>query len=144
MIVGFTGSRLGMSDWQRHHLRVELHRAGATQLHHGDCIGSDKQAHEIGRQLGLKVVGHPPSADGLRAFCDCDELRPMEPYLVRNRSIVLESELVIGAPDAPPVRRSGTWNTIRLAVRMHVPVIVLPRGPDMTERYTMSGTAIAA
>jgi hypothetical protein len=128
--VGFTGTRMGMTEAQMKQLRIELHIAGAKVLHHGDCRGADEQAHGIARELGLFIIGHPPIAAGLRANCACDETRDVQDYLVRNRTIVLETELLIAAPHAPETRRSGTWATIRHAKRMRLPLIILhPDGP---------------
>lgn len=101
MIVGFTGTRMGMTGAQQQTLMSELHRIGATVLHHGDCQGADAQAHAIGRQLGLRIVGHPPLGNGLRAFMICDELREPAEFMVRNRTIVHETQVLIGTPTAP-------------------------------------------
>lgn len=127
MKVGFTATRLGMSPSQQEQLLRELHAAGATEFHHGCCVGGDAQGHVIARQLGLRVVGHPPSASGLRADVDCDELWPEQPYLIRNREIVMVTGLLIAAPDGPPRLRSGTWATIRLAKARRLPLVILDR-----------------
>jgi hypothetical protein len=123
--VGFTGSRGGITHAQSEQLTIQFHRVGATDLHHGDCRGADEAAHKIGRQLGLYIVGHPPTASGLRAFCVCDQLRDPQPYLVRNRAVILETELLIATPSGPERLRSGTWATIRYARRMRMPQIVI-------------------
>lgn len=82
-------------------------------MHHGDCIVGDWLAHRIGRELGLRMIGHPPDNPKKRAFCDFDEIRPEKPYLERNRDIVDETDVLIGMPDGPERLRSGTWSTIR-------------------------------
>jgi hypothetical protein len=128
--VGHSGSRNGMTNPQRARFTVELHRAGAKELHHGDCRGADEDAHKIGRQLGLWIVGHPPTASGLRAYCICDEMRETRTFLVRNRAIVLETELLIATPQGPERLRSGTWSTIRYARRLRVPLLIIH--PDGT------------
>lgn len=125
MIVGFTGSRLGTTADQRRVLMSELHRLGATELHHGDCQGADKHAHVIGRQLGLHIVGHPPKGNGLRAFTQCDEWREPAEFMVRNRTIVVVTQMLIATPDGPERLRSGTWATVRHARRMQRPWIVI-------------------
>lgn len=135
--VGYSGTRLGMSPEQEHHLRIELHRCGATALHHGDCQGGDAEAHRVARDLGLWVVGHPPTGDGLRAFCECDELREVQEYMVRNRTIVLQTQILIAAPDGPERRFSGTWAAVRFARRMQRPwIVIMPSGEIRRSRST--------
>lgn len=127
MKVAFTGTRLGMTQQQRTALLRGLKQIGATELHHGDCQGADFEAHQIARQLGLRVVGHPPVADGLRSWCECDDLRLPQEYLVRNRSMVLDTELLVAAPDGPQRLRSGTWATVRHAQKGGLPYVVIER-----------------
>ncbi len=129
-IVGVTGTRTGLSAFQVAGLQVELESPlptgeMATVLHHGDCVGADAEAHAIARGLGLHIIGHPPLSPALRAGCACDELRAPEPYMVRNRHIVEDCERLIGLPDSPPRLRSGSWATIRMALRLNKPVLVL-------------------
>lgn len=124
--VGFTGSRLGMSAAQQRQLRQLLIATGAGVLHHGDCCGADAQAHHIARELGLLVVIHPPSASGLRAWCEGDEERPALAFMARNHMIVRESTLLIAAPSGPEMLRSGTWATVRYARKLSKPLEVLP------------------
>lgn len=134
MIIGYSGSRLGMPPPQAEMLMQELHRLGATSLHHGDCKGGDAGAHEIARKLGLHVVGHPPTSNGLRAFCVCDELQAAAPFLTRNRNIVHETQLLIACPDGPERLRSGTWTTIRFARKLVRPIIIItPVGRTIVE-----------
>ncbi len=130
MIVGFTGTREGMSPNQRFELAEGLVAIGARELHHGDCVGADAQAHVIARQLGLRVVGHPPRLSALRAFCVCDELMEPRPYLRRNREIVASVELLVAAPRTMTRTRgatSGTWYTVNHAENCRLPCVVLLR-----------------
>lgn len=121
---GFTGSRLGMTVRQRELFCILL--AEADVLHHGDCIGGDKQAHGIARVMGKRIIVHPPSAYVYRAFCAGDEVLPEKEYRARNLDIVLASSLLIAAPaDSLTSARSGTWATIRRAVKMQRPTKVL-------------------
>jgi hypothetical protein len=102
-------------------LKYELCVLGATELHHGDCVGSDKAAHEVARQLNLRIVIHPPVNGALRAYCVGDELRPEYDYLDRNRHIVEDTDWLIALPDGPERARSGTWSTVRYADRLAKP-----------------------
>lgn len=124
--VGFTGSRSQPTTAQLSALRVLLHELGATVLHHGCCVGSDTAAHVVAQTAGLRVVGHPPE-DQRQAVMDMrfDELRPPLPFLERNRVIVAETERLVALPDGPERVRSGTWATVREAVRRGKKVAVV-------------------
>lgn len=122
--VGFTGSSQGVSPEQFNWLRDQLVRLGATELHHGDCVGGDHAAHEVALELKLRVVIHPPVNASRRAWCTGDEVRPAREYLDRNRDIVDETEVLLALPDGPERLRSGTWATIRYARRIGRPVEV--------------------
>jgi hypothetical protein len=130
VIVGFTGTQLGMSAFQKDSLRATLKRLGATELHHGDCVGADAEADVIGRELGCRIVIHPPTDPRKRAFCARGEDVVWEPrsYMERNQDVVDETSSLVAAPhvDAEEIR-SGTWSTVRKAVRAGKQVIVLKR-----------------
>lgn len=124
--VGFTGTQRGMSERQKEALEAIL--AAAYELRHGDCVGGDKEAHEIARRLGLRVVIHPPSDPKKRAFCDGDVILPPKPYLVRNHDIVEAVSVLIAAPRIDEEElRSGTWATVRYARSVGKRVLLLPR-----------------
>jgi hypothetical protein len=55
---------------------------------------------------------------------DCDDEWPVRPYLDRNREIVDNTDVLVACPAGPEERRSGTWSTIRHALRWGVPVIL--------------------
>lgn len=120
MRVGFTGSRLGMTECQRLALTalfISLLRNVASEFHHGDCVGSDAEAHAIARTFkDLAIVVHPPTDSRLRANCQGDRvLAPLE-YLARNRAIVNSVDAMIATPaEEHEIMRSGTWSTIRYA-----------------------------
>ncbi len=115
--VGFSGTRVGMTTEQITTVDRLLDDDLTTQFaHHGDCIGADDHFHRLARQQGLKVIGHPPLNDALRAFCEFDECREPKPYLERDKDIVDESDWVIFTPGTfSEILRSGTWATIRYA-----------------------------
>lgn len=128
MKVGFTGTRMGMSERQKLALRGVL--AGAAELHHGDCIGADAEADGIAREFGLTVVIHPPANPSKRAFCHRagDEIRPPADYLVRNAQIVDSTDCLVAAPHSDnEEQRSGTWATVRYARRCGRVIRVLGR-----------------
>ena len=126
--VGFTGTRDGMTNSQWQEVLGCLGDLRPGTFHHGDCEGADAQAHDLARDLGWRIVVHPPSDDRLRAYCKGDEFREPKPYLDRNRDIADETALLIAAPaTAVRVPGSGTWFTIGYAQRQGKPVrIAMP------------------
>lgn len=130
--VGFTGTRFGATEPQLARLRSELAKLGANVVaHHGDCIGADAQFHALARELGWRVVVHPPVGDDDdRARCDHDELRAPLTHMKRNKAIVLESQRMIAVPrDMTEQPHGGTWKTVVMARKAKKPlVIVLPDG----------------
>lgn len=132
MIVGYTGSRKGMTGNQAAVVARILLKA--TEGHHGDCIGGDEQFHDICMQFEVPVVIHPPEDDKLRAFCEGAKLvMPPRPFLVRNRIIVDTTELLVATPkeeyEPDPARGQGTWSTVRYARRSNRPFrVVWPDG----------------
>lgn len=124
--VGFTGTRHGMSEPQRHAVAdrltalADIHRVPIV-AHHGCCIGADEDFHAIARERGWRVIGHPgpdwPSGE-LCAYTICGETVDPDPYMVRNQAIVDVAHVMIATPlEARPQRRGGTWSTIRMACR---------------------------
>lgn len=130
MKVGFTGTRNGMTTFQRASFLQVTYPLDPLEFHHGDCVGADEEAHSM-LCYAVKVVGHPPLDSRLRAWCDCDELRTPKDYIARDHDIVDETDLLIAAPKtAGEVRRSGTWATVRYARSQAKPVTVV--NPDGT------------
>ncbi len=129
MRVGITGTQNGATQQQLTELRRALIVMGATEIHHGDCIGADDQAHSVAQFLGLRVVIHPPSVDTKRAWNHGDESREPKPYLVRNHDIVDETECLIALPkeafEPKQQRGGGTWATVRYARSLDRSVLVL-------------------
>lgn len=114
-IVGFTGTRHGMSEHQKEQVAAVLDSLGAKELHHGDCLGADDEAARIAYDKGIRVVAHPPEIQRYRAYAPGHETHDAKPYLERNRDIVDISQVLIATPDRPEVLRSGTWATVRYA-----------------------------
>jgi hypothetical protein len=129
VILGFTGTQVGMTDEQ-----VEAFVAGLLfapwieALHHGCCVGADAQAHGVALGLGIPVVLHPPEQTGrmARLTGEAARLEP-RPYLDRNHDIVDACDVLVAAPQTlDEVLRSGTWATVRYARKIGRPVILLP------------------
>jgi hypothetical protein len=96
-----------------------------SEVHHGDCIGSDSQFHAVAKFRKVRTIIHPPDNDRLRAHCQGGiEVYP-RPYLMRNIDIISAADLVIATPDGKERDRSGTWMTIRKAKAMGKQILIL-------------------
>lgn len=130
---GFTGSREVPPFEQAQvlfNVMNKLFDDGFTTQHNGDCIGADNVAYDIWKNaIGGKVIGHPPDNDSKRVFNVFDGSFEPLPYLVRNKSIVRCSEVLIAAPAGQETLRSGTWSTIRYAAKLNKRrIIIFPDG----------------
>lgn len=135
--IGITGSRLGLTDAQYETARKLLSALSpGSEVHHGDCVGADQQAHDIVREHSsdTQIVGHPPDKPALRAFCEVDVEEPPKQYLLRDLDIVKSSDTLLAFPHTTfEIRKSGTWATVRMARKHKVPVmIVWPNGSATT------------
>ncbi len=96
------------------------------EAHHGDCVGVDKDFHDMCSQCSIKTIIHPPSDNKLRANCSGDVILPQKKYLDRNHDIVNNSDLLIAFPSSKKeILRSGTWATIRYAKKNNKKTIVI-------------------
>lgn len=158
MRIGFTGTQEGMTNDQLiqvHMLLGDLQAAGATHAIHGMCIGADAQFHEQAKGFKYVTVGYP----GVTAFgemkhrsaCKPDEVVPAKPFLIRNRDIVRESDVMIATPKEAREQalgllsiRSGTWATIRYARSAHKPLLIVwPDGSGTAENVPGASTVDA-
>lgn len=162
MVIGFSGTQSGMTQFQKDTFASILHIHGVTELHHGDCIGADEQAHKIAYDEGITIFSiHPPSNPNKRAFCfddrqdtkfnhiltdwkEYDEARvrwyPVRGYLERNQDIVDTVEMLIATPkEYVHTLRSGTWATIRYAWKTKKHVVIIPPvdRPKEEEEFTV-------
>lgn len=140
MKIGFTGNQDGMNVRQRKEFaNLMLWRWSVTgredEFHHGDCVGSDEQAHIIVRQIDHAWIAiHPPENTSKQAGMLGNESFPPKRYETRNHEIVDACDVLIATPSTEDeVLRSGTWATIRYAKRQHKPVIII--GPYTTTEF---------
>lgn len=134
MIVGFTGTRAGMTESQRGALERFLRAWYVMAFVHGDCIGSDAQADAVARVLNIARVLRPCNIDRMRAHCEKHGGHVLKVYtpehpLARNEKIVSDAHVMLATPNGPEEVRSGTWMTIRRAraAKKHI-VILFPSG----------------
>jgi hypothetical protein len=132
MKVGVTGTREGATEYQLSELRTVLSWLDSREFHHGDCKGVDEQAAAIAKELGYKIVCHPPSNDYLQAHFPYDECREPAGYLKRDRAIVDECDVLIVVPlheEWQP--KGGTWYTHDYAVKTNKKIMLIwPKAKD--------------
>lgn len=136
VVVGFTGTREGLTPQQREGIRFYLEKLKPDEAHHGDCVNGDERFHKICEEFGISVVIHPPDIPTLRAFCkNAIRVEKPKPYLERNKDIVKESTIMLAAPkelnEPEPGRGQGTWSTVRYARDRSVPIHLIK--PDWKE-----------
>lgn len=133
MILGFTGTRRGLTEAQRVQLIQMLHALRSRQnvLHQGGAVGADREAMVLARQLRYDIHWHPSTLNEVtfdRQY-ERDEWHDTYPPLARNRHIAQACEVLIAAPLTDEEElRSGTWHTVRCARDLVKPVILLSRG----------------
>jgi hypothetical protein len=132
LIAGFTGTRDGLTSFQRSLLMRLLTQITPSGLHHGDCIGADAEAHGVCCSLQIPISIHPPDKETYQAHCAnyrngymVQELFGPKPYLARNHDIVDKCDYLIACVKGPEeLVGSGTWATIRYARTHDVPVFI--------------------
>jgi len=126
MKIGITGTREGMTDWQAKEVRKVLAELKGTEFHHGDCNGVDVQAAAIAKELGYKIICHPPKTYETRGYFGGDEVREELGYLHRDRNIVDECDVLLVVPlqmEWQP--KGGTWYTHDYAKKQDKPLSVI-------------------
>lgn len=140
--IGFTGTQPGMTGDQIRVVMQFLISLAPTDVHHGDCIGSDDDFHLITSLWDTPVRRHihPPTNPTKRAWCpirqETDTVYLPKPYLIRNHDIVDATTTLIATPaEYTEQLRSGTWSTIRYARkhRRHI-IVVYPDGSTNEDR----------
>ena len=126
MIVGFTGTRDGMSREQGARVAQVVHEQRPTEVHHGCCVGADEELHNIARWF-WPVIGHPGPPGPLRAsLVGFTRVHPAKGYGDRNQDIVDACDVLVAAPkEAKEQPSGGTWQTVRRARRAGKRVIVI-------------------
>lgn len=121
--IGFTGTKQGMTKGQESELQKLLPKE-RFEFHHGDCIGADTQAHKIAQNAVIFI--HPPKNPRFRGFNKSENILPEKDYLERNKDIVDATDYLIAAPKTRTEElRSGTWATIRYALKKNKEVHII-------------------
>lgn len=132
-VVGFTGTRIGMTAKQLATLRGVLQLLRPTETHDGDALGADAEFLRLAieRDPETRTVAHPCDIEAARAFRPHGTTLEVRPPLDRNRDIVDACDILIAAPAGmAEERRSGTWATVRYARNLGRPIITV--WPDGT------------
>lgn len=121
MILGFTGTRHGMTERQRFAVAEFLYEQRPTETHSGDCKGADSEfldsALLCAGNFPPRTHGHPCDIEKWRAFRKYDVLHPVKPPAERNYDIVSACDELLAAPRTMKREpHSGTWQTIDIAV----------------------------
>lgn len=128
MILGMTATRNELTGKQALWLRDQIDLA--TCLHHGACVGGDQAGHLLAVDRDLIIFVHPPLNERLmipkhllvgRATT---YILPAKDYHPRNHDIIDDSWRLIALPDGPERVHSGTWSTVRYAIKRHKPVLI--------------------
>jgi hypothetical protein len=137
IIIGFSGTRQGMSGSQRETIAkmlISLNPYGAStprgKCRHGDCVGADTEFHVLAKSLGYEIEIHPPVETANRAFCKGGKIHPVKRYHDRNKDIVDLSDRLLATPG---ILSRGTWNAIEYAKRQGKPVMIIY--PDSRYEY---------
>lgn len=133
MILGFTGTRHGMSAAQRSRVRQLLIELKPDAVHHGDCLGADAQFHDIAVNFDIAITIWPSNDPRWRANRRTGRLTVWvaRPPLERNENIVIAAvDGLIATPEqAEEQRHGGTWFTVRYARHLGRRIwLVLPDG----------------
>lgn len=123
MILGFTGTRQGMTRKQMEIVKDLVKRLDPDKVVHGDCKGADADFHTLVLNLrgGLVSGGTRPfiqirpSNRNSRAYCEgADLIYPPKEPLDRDMDIARECDHLIATPKGFEEEiRSGTWTTVR-------------------------------
>jgi predicted Rossmann fold nucleotide-binding protein DprA/Smf involved in DNA uptake len=135
MILGFTGTRHGLTEFQGEGLAYLLNQmiANTAYIVHGGCVGADDAFHHLVREKfpEAKIIIYPSNIPKTYMGYDASaEYMPSAPPLIRNKRIVNACHLLIACPgEEKEIVRSGTWATIRYAHKNKKPIfIVTPAG----------------
>lgn len=136
MIIGFTGTRAGMSHEQIVTvIKILMRIFGASLFQrpmalHGDCVGADADFDALCRGLGMPTTCRPCTLEKLRAYTPAAVIAEPTAPMMRNKDIVDDADVMIACPlTEEPIPHSGTWATIGFSEKKKVDLhIVYPDG----------------
>lgn len=126
--IGFTGSQKGTTSKQQTALRDLFMQAAEygeydTIFHHGDCVGADDDAAHLAYALGFELHAWPQNTNprtraNTKKQFPSTTVHRARPPLERNKVIAERVDVLVACPSGPEERRSGTWATIRYALKL--------------------------
>jgi hypothetical protein len=135
VIISFTGSQKGMTHRQRELAAEWLESKRPAYVVHGGCTGADDEFDQLAASRGIHRViypGLPPYHDSripdetLLERGPCTIHPAARHPLDRNPIIAREGHILLAAPrQAQMILRSGTWATVRSAMKQHKTVEIL-------------------
>ncbi len=139
MILGFTGTRRGMTPAQRATLADCVSVLPARAVH-GGAVGADEEFDAFLVKAGMPawdIDVYPASAGRWQKWSNAGATTySVAAPLARNRVIARRCDYLIAAPaTAEEVVRSGTWATVRYARKLGKSIVILlPEGGVMEEK----------
>lgn len=119
-----------MTIFQRDMARRVFKMGQPLITRHGGAFGADTELHAIWREQCKNKTAEVWPADAKRAAVFTGHkntlIHPVMPPLDRNVEIVLRSQFLVAAPHTEvEEQRSGTWHTIREALRVNRDILIL-------------------
>lgn len=143
VIVGFTGTRKGMTLPQQVTLRGVLCYLRCSVFSQGECQGADEEAAWIAWRLGCAVESEPGVGSGGLSPFQSKNMPPVSKrwapkhYIKRNEFIVEGADFVIACPfQLTEQFNGGTWWTIKYAREKHASLMIIwPDGNTQLEHW---------
>lgn len=142
MIIGFTGTRSGMTEKQREKV-LELLKGFTEEIPselvlglHGDCVGADDDFNVCCLSENIGTLCRPCTYDSMRAHSTSQQIADPLPPMQRNRDIVAQADVMLACPpNYTEIKRgSGTWATVKFTRRAKKPLyIIFPDGTMLEE-----------
>ncbi len=116
MILGFAGTRRGMTEAQRSSVEGIVRSLNPSEIWHGACRGADLEIDRLAVALAIPRQAFPGPGQRLDRPWGSVIVHPEEDYLRRNRRIVDGASVMLACPgEMAEQSRGGTWYTIRYA-----------------------------
>lgn len=144
MKIGFLGTLREFTQVQRDLFIDTIIKFGVVEeFHHGDCVGSDENAHNIIRLIApdCEICVHPPVREMHRAYCEGDVDFVQMDYIARNQEIVDFSDVVVACIHEfiKGQARSGAndpWRAIEYAKSQKIHTIIINNEGKVKEHFS--------